>query len=332
MRAWVLKKPRPVGENPLEFVDLPIPNPGRGEIRLKVSTCGVCHTDLHTVEGELALPKLPLVPGHEIVGYVDSLGDGAKRFKKGERVGAFWLYSSCGECKFCKRGQENLCENARFTGLHEDGGYEEYMVADERFVYRIPDAFSDENAAPLLCAGIIGYRSLVLSEVKPGERLGLFGFGASAHIVIQIARYMGCEVYVFSRSSEHRALAERLGASWAGSATDNPPEKIDAGITFAPAGWIVKEGLRVMERGGTLAINAIHMSPIPKLDYGLIYHERKVRSVANETRKDAEELLRLAGEIPIKTEVKTFDLEMANHTLNLLKDGKIDGAGVLKLD
>ncbi len=332
MKAMLLNAPKPVESSPLEFTDIPKPRPKKGEIRLKVSACGVCHTDLHTVEGELSLPKLPLVPGHEVVGYVDALGDGAKRFKKGDRVGAFWLYSSCGKCKFCKRGQENLCENGKFTGLHEDGGYEEYMIADENFIYKIPDNFSDENAAPLLCAGIIGYRSFVLSEVKPGERLGLFGFGASAHIVIQIALHEGCEVYVFSRSEEHRSLARKLGASWTGSATDDPPKKIDAAITFAPAGWIVKEGLRVMEKGGTLAINAIYMSPIPELDYRLIYHERKVRSVANETRKDAEELLKLAGEIPIKTEVETFDLERANHALNLLKHGKINGAGVLKLD
>lgn len=325
----MLRRPGAIDTEPLSLEDLPKPEPGRGEIRIEVSACGVCHTDLHTVEGELPLPKLPLVPGHEVVGYVDS--HGARKFKRGDRVGAFWLHSSCGRCKFCERGQENLCDSARFTGLHEDGGYGEYMVAREDFLCPIPDAFNDLNAAPLLCAGIIGYRSLVLSGIKPGERLGLFGFGASAHIVIQLAAHMGCEVYVFSRSDEHRRLAEDLGAKWSGSATDEPPERIDAGITFAPAGWIVKEALRVMDKGATLAINAIHLSPIPELDYGLIYHEKVVRSVANETRRDAQEFLKLAGEIPIKTQVETFRLEEADEALKRLKEGKVNGAAVLRV-
>jgi propanol-preferring alcohol dehydrogenase len=226
---------------------------------------------------------------------------------------------------------ENLCENARFTGLHVDGGFEEYMLVGENFTYPIPDNFSDEHAAPLLCAGIVGYRSLRLSEVKPGERLGLYGFGASAHVIMQIALHWGCEVYVFTRSEEHRQLAKELGAVWAGDAKDNPPEKIHSGIVFAPAGWIVNEALRVMEKGGTLALGGIYMTPIPEMNYDLIYHERKVRSVANSTRQDIKELLQIAGDIPIKTEIEVFPLNDANHALKLLKDAKINGAGVLKI-
>ncbi len=331
MKAMQLKKPKPAEESPLELVELNEPVPQSKEIKLKVKACGVCHTDLHTVEGELSLPKLPLVPGHEVIGTVEGVGDDVTQFKKGDRVGVPWLYSSCGECKFCKRGMENLCENPKFTGLHTDGGYAEYMIAEEDFSYPIPENFPDENAAPLMCAGVIGYRSFRLSEVKPGEKLGLFGFGASAHIVIQIATVLGCDVYVFTRSEGHRELARELGSVWEGSAKDDPPAKIDRVITFAPAGWIVKEALRVLEKGGTLAINAIHMSPIPKLDYELLYHEKNVKSVANVTRRDAREFLKIAGGIPIKTEVEVFSLEEANKALQLVKDAEIDGAAVLKI-
>ncbi|KXB02677.1 alcohol dehydrogenase [candidate division MSBL1 archaeon SCGC-AAA261F19] len=331
MKAMQLKEPKPVEQAPLEMVELKEPRPGPKEVKIDVQACGVCHTDLHTVEGELSLPKLPIVPGHEVVGVVEESGDEAEHFEVGDRVGVTWLYSSCGECKFCRRGQENLCEDPMFTGLHADGGYEESMVAKEDFVYPIPKNISDEDAAPLLCAGVIGYRSLRLSEVKPGQRLGLFGFGASAHIVIQLATDMGCEVYVFTRSEEHRRLARELGSAWEGSAKDDPPHRIDSGITFAPVGWIVKEALRDLEKGGTLAINAIHMTPIPELDYDLIYHEKKLRSVANVTREDAEGFLKIAGDIPVQTEVETFPLEEANRALRLLKDSKINGAGVLKV-
>ncbi|MFP4171199.1 MAG: zinc-dependent alcohol dehydrogenase family protein [Methanomassiliicoccales archaeon] len=331
MRAMQLKRTGPVEDSPLEMVDLPEPEPGRGEIKLRVRACGVCHTDLHTVEGELTLPKLPIVPGHEVVAEVAELGEGTTRFEVGDRVGVAWLHSSCGSCRFCQRGLENLCEDTRFTGLHVDGGYEEYMLAKEDYAYPIPENFSDENAAPLLCAGVIGYRAYRLSNIQPSQRLGLFGFGASAHLVIQLATTLGCEVYVFTRSQEHRDLARRLGSSWEGGAGDDPPAKVDSAITFAPAGWIVKEALGVLEKGGTLAVNAIYMSPIPELEYDLLWWERDIKSVANVTREDAEQFLRIAGGIPIHTEVETYDLEEANEVLQRLKESRIDGAAVLRI-
>ncbi len=326
-----LKEAKPVTEAPLGMVEVPRPEPERGEVRIRVKTCGVCHTDLHTVEGELDLPKLPLVPGHEVVGVIDKLGPGTSRFQKGDRVGVPWLYSTDRTCRFCSRGMENLCEEPKFTGLHVDGGYQEYMIGEEDFIYLIPENFSDENAAPLLCAGIIGYRSYRLSEIRPGQRLGLYGFGASAHLVIQIATAMGCEVYVFTRSEEHRQLARDLGSSWEGSAKGDPPHKLDSAITFAPAGWIVNEALRVLDKGGTLAINAIYMSPIPELDYERLYHEKTVKSVANVTRRDAEEFLKIAGAIPIETEVEVFPLKAANKVLGMLKNSEINGAAVLRV-
>ena len=331
MRAMMLREPSPIEMKPLELVDIPEPSPEPGEVKIKVLACGVCHTDLHTVEGEIPLPKLPIVPGHEIVGIIMELGEGSHRHKVGDRVGVTWLFSSCGKCKFCSRGLENLCESARFTGLHENGGYQEFMVAKEDFVYPIPDNFSDENAAPLLCAGVIGYRSLRLSELQPGQKLGLFGFGASAHIVIQMATAWDCDVYVFTRNEGHRKLARELGSKWEGSATDDPPEKLDSAIIFAPAGWIVKEALRILDKAGTLAINAIYMSPIPEIQYELLWHEKQVRSVANVTRQDAEQFLRMAGEIPIKTEVEIFKLEEANEVLRMMKLSKIKGAAVFRI-
>jgi propanol-preferring alcohol dehydrogenase len=329
MKAMLLKKARPVHEEPLEEAEIPKPEPGPGELLLKVVACGVCHTDLHTVEGELPLPRLPLVPGHQIVARVESLGPGAGRFQPGERVGVPWLYRTCGQCAYCKRGLENMCESAQFTGYHVDGGYAEYAVVHEDFAYSIPSVFSDVEAAPLLCAGVIGYRALRLSEAKPGCRLGLFGFGASAHVAIQIARHWGCEVYVFTRSTEHMDLARRLGASWTGTAKDKAPAKITNAIMFAPVGELVHDALRALDKGGTLAINAIYLSPIPEMEYGLIYDERTVRSVTASTRKDAEELLKTAAEVPVKTEVETFPLEEANKALILLKESKIRGAGTL---
>ncbi len=331
MRAMQLQQPKPVEENPLALVDLPVPEPGPGQVRIRVQVCGVCHTDLHTVEGELPLPRLPIVPGHQVVGVVDRQGKGASRFQPGERVGVAWLNWTCGECEFCRQGLENLCVHARFTGLHADGGYEEYMVVDERFAYPLPRNFSDEQAAPLLCAGIVGYRSLRLSGIQPGGRLGLYGFGASAHLVIQVARYWGCSVYVFTRSPEHQALALQLGAAWVGRAEEQPPDSLDASIIFAPAGWIVPLALGHLRPGGVLAINAIHMSPIPEMPYQRIYQERVLRSVANLTRRDAEEFLGLAGAIPIRTEVEVFPLEEANAVLERLKASQIRGAAVLRV-
>jgi propanol-preferring alcohol dehydrogenase len=270
-----------------------------------------------------------LVPGHQIVGIVDALGEKAGRFKVGERVGLPWLYSTCMRCDYCMSGLENLCDDARFTGLHADGGYAEYTVAAENFLYRLPQGFSDLEAAPLLCAGIIGYRALRLSNLQPGRVLGLFGFGASAHVTIQIARHRGCPVYVFTRSNSHRKHAEELGAEWAGAAGDRPPKPLDSAIIFAPAGGLVPEALRFLRKGGTLALAGIHMSPIPEMEYNLLYGERTVRSVANSTRQDAEELLRLAAEIPIRTDIETFPLSDANHALELLKKAEIRGAAVL---
>ncbi len=329
MKAMILREARPAEKNPLEWEDWPVPEPGPGQVRLRVRACGVCHTDLHLVEGEIALPKLPIVPGHQIVGQVDALGKGVTRFAMGDRAGVPWLYSACGTCDYCQRGLENLCDNARFTGQHVDGGFAEYMVVPGDFAYPLPEGFPDEQAAPLLCAGIIGYRSLRLSEIQPGGRLGLYGFGASAHVTIQVARHWGCQVYIFTRSEEHQRHALELGATWVGQAQETPPAELDSAITFAPAGWLVPEALRVLRKGGTLAINAIHMSPIPELAYHLLYGERTVRSVANSTRRDAEELLRLAAEIPIHTDVEQYPLEEANAALQRLKRAQVQGAAVL---
>ena len=270
-----------------------------------------------------------MVPGHQVVGVVEARGEGATRFEQGQRVGVPWLYRTCGACDFCQQGLENLCEDAQFTGLHADGGYAEAMVISQDFAYPLPEGFSDVAAAPLLCAGIIGYRALRLSEVRPGQRLGLYGFGASAHVTIQVARHWGCQVYVYTRSEGHRRLARELGAVWVGGAKDDPPARMHASIIFAPAGWLALDALRVMERGGTLALAGVTMTPIPELDYDLLYWERTVRSVANFTRQDAHDLLQVAAEIPIHTTVQTFPLDAANEVLLALKRSEIDGAGVL---
>jgi alcohol dehydrogenase, propanol-preferring len=331
MRAMVLDQPKPAEQNPLQLRDLPAPSPGPAEIRLSVRYCGLCHTDLHTVEGDLALPRLPIVPGHQIVGVVDATGAGVSTFREGDRVGIPWLYSTCGECQYCRKGLENLCENARFTGYHINGGYAEQTVVAGSFAYPLPKSFSDENAAPLLCAGIIGYRSFRLSGVQRGERLGLYGFGASAHIVIQFARHLGCKVYVFTRAESHRRVALRLGAAWVGTAQERPPEPLDAAIIFAPAGALVVDALRAVRKGGTVALAGITMTAIPQIDYADLYHERILRSVANSTRQDAREFLELAAEVPVRTEVEIFPLEQANQALEALKHSRIEGAGVLKI-
>ena len=332
MKALLLKAPRPIEEKPLVVAEVEKPTLGPQEVRLKILTCGICHTDLHVVEGELPSKKLPIIPGHQIVGVVESVGRKVTRFRVGDKVGVAWLNSTCGKCEFCLKGKENLCEKARFTGYDVDGGYAEYTVVSQDFAYPIPKGFSDVEAAPLLCAGVIGFRALRLSEIERGGRLGLFGFGASAHIVIQIAKYWSCQVYVFTRGEEHRKLARDLGAVWAGGAEDSPPTKMQSAIIFAPAGKLVLDALRVLEKGGTLALAGIYMTPIPEMDYQEhLYYEKTVRSVANSTRKDAEDLLELAGEIPIRAEVQEFPLEEANRSLLLLKQGKIQGAGVLRV-
>ena len=310
--------------------ELPVPEPAEGQVLIKVSACGVCHTDLHIVEGDLPLHKVPIVPGHEIVGRVEAVGPGVEGISVGQRVGVAWLHRACGECRFCRRGKENLCERALFTGWDVDGGYAEYTVAYADFVYPMPEGIDDVHAAPLLCAGIVGYRALKLAiQGREPGRLGLYGFGASAHIAIQIARHLGWEVYVFTRSPQNKALARELGAVWVGEARERPPEPLDAAVIYAPAGWIVPEALRSLDKGGRLSLAGIHMTPIPEMPYEILYHEREVTSVANATRGDAVELLRYAVEIPIETEVETFPLDAANEALVKLKARRVRGAAVL---
>jgi propanol-preferring alcohol dehydrogenase len=331
MQAMLLSSPEPIETAPLRPTDVAVPTPGPRHVRLLVRACGVCHTDLHTVEGELDLPKLPLIPGHQIVGVIDEVGTGVTRYRRGDRVGVGWLNSSCGHCDFCREGRENLCPEARFTGLHADGGYAQYATVHEDFAFALPESLDDAHAAPLLCAGVIGYRSLRLSEIHPGGRLGLYGFGASAHLALQVAGHWACEVFVFSRGDEHRQLAEELGAVWTGLAQDNPPVALDSSVIFAPAGWIVPLALKHLRPGGTLAINAIHVSPIPEMPYHLVYGERTLRSVANYTRRDAQESLRLAAEIPVRTEIERFRLDEANEALLRLKRRQIRASAVLDL-
>lgn len=327
----VLESARPAEENPLRESELPMPQPGPGQVRVQVRTCGLCHTDLHTVEGDLPPHKRPLVPGHQIVGMVDAIGPAVRDLKEGDRVGIPWLHSTDQTCEFCRRGMENLCPNARFTGYDVDGGYAEYALAPAEFCYPLPQIFSDENAAPLLCAGIIGYRSYRLSGIRTGENLGLYGFGASAHLVVQLARHQKINTFVFTRNEAHRALARELGAVWTGRAEDTPPELLHASIIFAPAGSLVAAALRVLRKAGTLALAGITMSQIPALDYSLLYDEKVVRSVANSTRQDAREFLALAAEIPVRTEIQVFDLAAANQVLVALKKSEIRGAGVLRV-
>jgi len=332
MKAMVLGSFRAPVERPLELRDVPVPGLGPEDILIRVSRCGVCHTDLHIVEKELPDARLPLIPGHEVIGTVARAGDKAGRFAAGQRVGAAWLRSTCGECRFCLSGRENLCESARFNGYHADGGYAEYMAVGEKYAYAIPDNFGDTEAAPLMCAGIVGYRALVLSEVRPGGTLGLYGFGGSAHIAIQIAKFRGARVFVLTRSAKHQQLAHELGADWVGTAQDEPPAKLTNAILFAPVGSLYLDALRVMDRGGTVASAGIHMSPIPEMDYDrYLYHERRMLSVANATRRDGDDLLAVAAEIPVKTTVRTYPLEAANEALGDLKAGRIDGAAVLEI-
>lgn len=332
MRAMRLPEHRPVEKSPLVLRDLPIPEPGHGQVRIRVLACGVCHTDLHTVEGDITPTRLPITPGHQVVGIVDALGEApGNDLNVGDRVGVPWLYDTDGTCEFCRRGEGNLCPQARFTGFHVDGGYAEYMLVMAKFVLPLPEDISDAQAAPLLCAGIIGYRSLRRSDLAPGERLGLIGFGASAHLAIQVARYWGCEVYVFTRSKEHRLHAEELGAVWVGGSEDKPPKQLDRAVIFAPAGSLVPAILEKLRPGGTLAINAVHMTPIPEMPYKIIYGERTLRSVANATYQDGLEFLELASEIPIRATVSMYSLEGANQALQDLKHSRINGEGVLRI-
>src|SRR6202142_1347664 len=329
MKACILRSPAPVSTNPLAFVDAPKPEPGQGEVLVRVHACGVCRTDLHVIEGELPPRKSPVIPGHQAVGIVEKLGESAHRFSLGSRVGIPWLHSTDQTCEDCLAGKENLCDGPTFTGYTVNGGYAEYAVAPENFVYAIPESFPDEQAAPLLCAGIIGFRSLRLAGMKRGGRLAFYGFGAAAHVAIQVARHWGIEVYACTRGAKHQQLALLLGAMWAGEATEEPPAKLDAAIVFAPAGELVPPALKALKKGGVLVLGGIHMSPIPSFDYNLLYQERVIRSVANNTREDGEDFLRTAAEIPIRTQVTVFPLRDANRALNALKSDRINGAAVL---
>jgi propanol-preferring alcohol dehydrogenase len=321
----VLERPR----HPLRAVELPSPNPGPGEVLIQVRACAVCRTDLHVVDGELTNPKLPLVPGHEIVGVVSAKGEDAERFKPGDRVGVPWLGWTCGTCEYCRTGRENLCDQARFTGYTLDGGYAEYTVADQRFCFAIPDSYSDAEAAPLLCAGLIGHRSLL--KAGDARRLGIYGFGAAAHIITQVARFQGREIYAFTRRGdrEGQQFAKSLGAVWAGDADALPPEKLDAAIIFAPAGELVPMALKAVAKGGTVVCGGIHMTDIPAFPYELLWEERSICSVANLTRRDGEEFFALAPRVPVRTTVQTFSLAEANDALNRLRAGQIRGAAVL---
>jgi propanol-preferring alcohol dehydrogenase len=331
MRAQRLNSPGPVEGDPLQLRELPVPTPGPTQLLLKVRACGVCHTDLHLVEGEIHPPQLPRTPGHQIVGEVVALGSQVQSWGIGDRGGVPWLGRACGECAYCLRGQENLCAQAQFTGFHLDGGFAGYALAEAEFTLRLPEGMSDAAAAPLLCAGIIGYRSLRLADLSPGERLGLVGFGASAHLALQVARHWGCQVYVFSRGESHRRLALDLGAVWAGGIEHEIPVLLDRAVIFAPVGELVPAVLGKLRPGGTVAINAIHMSPIPEMPYRLLYGERTLRSVANATYRDGVEFLALAAAIPIRAETLDYRLDQANRALQDLKAARIDGAGVLVL-
>lgn len=321
----ILKEPR----RPLQPADIPVPKPDANQVLIKVHACAVCRTDLHVIDGELPNPKLPLVPGHEIVGTVIEKGDHANRFVPRDRVGVPWLGWTCGECRHCRAGLENLCERARFTGYTLDGGYAEYALADERFCFSIPDGYSDVEAAPLLCAGLIGYRSLL--KTGDAKRIGIYGFGAAAHLITQVARHQGREIFAFTRTGDEKAqqFARSLGAAWAGDSDARPPALLDAAILFAPVGGLVPLALKALDRGGVVVCGGIHMSDIPSFPYELLWQERSVCSVANLTRRDAEEFLALAPKVPVRTTTQIFRLQQANEALTRLRDGKLEGAAVL---
>jgi propanol-preferring alcohol dehydrogenase len=330
MRAAVLEAIAPIESAPLRIVDRAIPEPGADEVRVRVHCCAVCRTDLHIIEGELPPRTLPIVPGHQIIGTIHAVGSAVTDLAIGERVGIAWLRGTCGTCRPCQVDRENLCENAAFTGYHADGGYADYATVRADFAYPIPAAFADTDAAPLLCAGIIGYRALKRSRIEPGQRLALYGFGSSAHIVMQIALHRGCDVYVVSRTESHHELARRMGARWVGRDASQMPDKADSAIIFAPAGPIVPAALEQLAPGGTLALAGIYMSPVPPLDYERhLFHERDIHSVTANTRADARELLAEAAEIPIRPTVTTYPLADANRALQDLKADRIAGTGVL---
>jgi propanol-preferring alcohol dehydrogenase len=330
VKAWVVRQPGPVDGGPLALVDRPVPTPGRGEVRVRVAVCGVCRTDLHLAEGDLAPHGHEVVPGHEVVGVVDAVGEEASRFAIGDRIGIAWLRHTCGSCPFCRRGDENLCLRPLFTGWDVDGGYAEYAVVDERYAYALPESFTDEEAAPLLCAGIIGFRALRRAALPPGGRLGIYGFGGSAHLAAQVALAEGATVHVMTRSADARRLALEIGAASAGDTFDAPPERLDSAIIFAPAGTIVPTALAALDRGGTLAIAGIYLSDVPPLRYAdHLFQERQLRSVTANTRADGEEFLALAARIPIRVTTQPYRLDDADRALADLAHDRVTGAAVL---
>lgn len=330
MLAAVLSEPRPAADGPLELIDVPDPEPGADEVSIDVTACAVCRTDLQLCEGDLAASTLPIVPGHQVVGTVGARGEKVRGIEPGERVGVAWIASTCGKCRYCRAGRENLCDSFAFTGWSRDGGFAEKMTARADYVHRLPDGFDSVASAPLLCGGAIGLRSLRVAGVEPGSRLGLYGFGASATCAIQIARHWDCEVHVCTRSPAEQQRARDLGAAWAGGYDEIPPERLDAAITFAPVGSVVVDALRAVGKGGVVAINAIHLDHVPEIDYDLLWWERQIRSVANVTRADVRELVELAAAIPIRTRFEEMELTDVNEALARLARGAISGAAVLR--
>ena len=329
MRAMVLGRTMAAESGPLTLETRSMPEPGPGQALIRVHACGICRTDLHVVEGDLPPLRSPLIPGHQVVGVIERCGEAGSLFKAGDRVGIAWLHQTCGACAHCLAGRENLCERALFTGYSTDGGFADFAIAQEDFLYRIPDAFDDMQAAPLLCAGIIGFRCLRVAGVTEGQHLGFYGFGAAAHVAIQVARHWGARVSVCTRDERHRRLSRELGAIWSGGATEEPPDPLDAAIIFAPAGELVPAALRAVRRGGTVVLGGIHMSPIPSLPYELLYGERVLRSVMNNTRADGRDFLQVAAVIPIRPQVEVFPLSEANRALAQLKLDAVRGAAVL---
>ena len=331
MKAQVLERAAPIGSAPLRLVDRDPPEPGPGQVRLRVHVCACCRTDLHVVTGDLDLPKLPVVPGHQVVGTVDELGGGCTRLRAGDRVGVCWLHWADGTCAYCRRDQENLCEHALFTGWTADGGYAEAITVSEDFAISLPSALDDLAASPLLCAGAVGYRALRRAEIEAGERVALLGFGSSAHLVMQVLRHWGCEVVVLTRGEGHRALARELGAAWVGAADELPPETCDRAVVFAPVGDLVPVALRAVRPGGTVSLAGIHMSPLPVIDYSLLWRERSLRSVANLTRRDAEEFMALAAEANVRAEFDSYPLSAANDALAAIAADSVRGSAVLQV-
>ena len=333
MKAMRLRAIAPIEKSPLLLEDRPTPKPADDELLVRVRACGICRTDLHVIEGDLSQQTLPITPGHQVVGTVEEMGDGVVGFELGNRVGIAWLRRTCGRCVYCLRGNENLCESSRFTGYHADGGFAEYAVVPAAYAYRLPDSLDDLHAAPLLCAGIIGYRALSRADLPDGGTISLFGFGSSAHIVLQLARHRGCRVYVVTRGGKHQELAREMGAEWASGSIEGMPKKTDSAIIFAPAGDLVPDALEMLDKGGTLALAGIYMSDIPSMNYERhLFHEHNLRSVTANTREDGIGLLRESAAIPIRPRVTTYSLKEANRALQDLKADRINGSGVLLID